>query len=218
MPIAPFTIPVAKYNKEWIICMCCNEIWTSSGPYDNHIVKSGGKCAAANQLIALEVATGLKFNVKAKEQTNTVSIQQKQQEAIIELHKVMSEMNNKIKNLENRVFKIGCCKCAPAQNTIIPPSKPVAKPPPVISDSEDDDDEEEEKEEELPVVINPKFRCKFSEYCGEIGNINAPNTDRWIDPCLTCKTPLCSQCVSKRGAGSKQPHNWFCSQACRPKK
>lgn len=236
LPIAPFTLTVARSDKKLIICLCCNEMWTSSGPYDKHIVNSKGACVPANQLIALQQATGLKFSEKAKEQTATTSLQKQQAEAIEKLMAIIAKMkeenlerDTKIRNLETTIRITKPWLTASAQNAILPPPpqatpqpppKPTVKPPlpnQVLSDSdeEEEDDEDKSSSEDLPVIINPKLRCKYAEICKEIGDVNS-FTQNDISPCLACKIPVCTTCIRQRG--SKTRLHWYCSPDCYAKK
>jgi hypothetical protein len=226
IPIAPFTIPVAKYDKRWIICLCCNEVWTSRTPYDKHIVNSKGACVPANQLIALQQATGLKFSEKAKEQTANTSIQKQQAEAIEKLMAIIAKMKEdllryetKLNNLDITVRITKPWLTAPAQNAIIPPSptpqsppKPVAKPPipnQILSDSDEEDDEEESSvDESPPKSVKPEIRCVHATQCGD----SAMTRDFDLLDCKKCKIPVCRICVRRAGANSLNP---YCSAKCK---
>lgn len=244
-PVAPFTIKVPKYDKDWIICLCCNDIWISTASYNKHLVEST-KCVPGNQLIALQQATGLNFSPVAKEQTATLSIQKTQADAIKKmqntvdkLYEVIEHQSKVIKKLQldytNLFLKVDVHACRlnqiqtppVPQPVLVPPPKPVAPAPtlpklapPPISDSEEESEEDYEStvEEEPEIIINPKLRCKYApDLCSELGDVNSI-TQNDIEPCLACKKPVCTSCIKKRGSRDRRPTHWYCSPACSPKK
>ena len=216
IPIAPFTLAVPKYSKEWIVCLCCNEIWTSRGPYDKHIVSSKGACVPANQLVALQTTTGLKFSDKAMEQTATTALQKQQAEAIEKLQAIIAKQNEVISAMKNDIHNLKTSmyitkpwlKGAQPQPTPQPPPKPTIKPaPPVVYDDDEDDEEEYSSAEEL-LPTKPELRCIHSASCGD----TASSRDFDLLNCKKCRVAVCRTCVRKTGATSLTP---YCSARCR---
>lgn len=205
--------------KNLYVCLCCKNTWTSLHVYHKHVVKSEG-CHPTNQLLALEKLFGKKLDA-AKNTTTNFSIVKKQEESIGKLLDMIIAQKEeiekhlgRIKNLENRVFKLGCCKCAgnstePPKNAILPPTpqpKPAPLPNQVLSDDEDESSSEEE--EPPPKSTKPELRCLHAAKCGD----TAATREFDLMDCKKCKIPVCRPCVRRAGANSFNP---YCSPKCR---
>jgi hypothetical protein len=221
----PFQILMPE-SKNLLICLCCKNIWTSLHVYGKHVLKSEG-CHPTNQLLALEKLFGKKFDA-AKNTTTNFSIVKKQQESIGELLTMIVAQTGeiekhliRIKNLENRVYKLGCCKCAggqslppkivspaaPPQPTPKPAPAPIVKKP-LINQIVSDSEESLTTDEDIDAYYNNTKLCVNAATCKD----NQRDRRDYLMDCTSCKNPVCQNCYRKFNSTKINP---ICSDACR---
>lgn len=171
-PVPPFTITVPKYKKPWIVCLCCNEIWCKPQSYNTHVEQSKGRCAATNQIIAIQEATGLKFNIKddlaspelkslSKSNANIIAKLNKLLEKVAAQDKIIEKLQKENDEVVAYIFRLHPSVILPwvkEKPVASPPPPPPPPPPPSvkaivtppvvlpnqIDDSKDDDDDDDD--------------------------------------------------------------------------
>lgn len=229
MPSPPFSIENPFTEKSMILCLCCNEIWTSEQSYQKHVISSNGKCSPANQVMALSEYIGVKFHDKAYEQSNNSNANNTLQIQIDKLISRQSKLEeiiitqaSQIKNLQNQIFVIKPwlnntkdSPLTPSQpiHTPIIPTPVISKPPVtntiVSSDEEDDSSDYEYKKSTIIEKCDTTEWCCNRDMCGYDENSRFMNN--WTNKCLICKRWTCKDCIRKTGSDQRKP---VCTREC----